>query len=91
MPSTIYVLRLPSEERETAIDSFFNRLAQLVERRLDARAHFEIMDRHGVYDPNSSVYTRGLKRSAAFQAYTDQRCADIPVRRKAGPRALHRR
>jgi hypothetical protein len=36
------VLRLPSEERETAIDSFFNR----------------------------------LKRSAAFQAYTDQRCAD---------------
>jgi hypothetical protein len=33
----------------------------------------EELDRHGVYDPNSSVYTRGLKRSAAFQAYTDQR------------------
>ncbi|CAG8898065.1 unnamed protein product [Penicillium egyptiacum] len=42
----------------------------------DVRVLFEELDRHGVYDPNSSVYTRGLKRNAAFQAYTDQRCAD---------------
>ncbi|KAJ5294337.1 hypothetical protein PENANT_c006G00019 [Penicillium antarcticum] len=42
----------------------------------DVRVLFEQLDKHGVYDPNSSVYTRGLKRQAAFQAYTDQRCAD---------------
>lgn len=42
----------------------------------DVRVLFEELDKHGVYDPNSSVYTRGLKRQAAFQAYTDQRCAD---------------
>ncbi|OQE90415.1 hypothetical protein PENNAL_c0012G09684 [Penicillium nalgiovense] len=42
----------------------------------DVRVLFEELDRHGVYDPNSSIYTRGLKRNAAFQAYTDQRCAD---------------
>jgi hypothetical protein len=37
------VLRLPSKERETAIDGFFNRLAQLVERRFDTGPHFEII------------------------------------------------
>ncbi|KAJ5550771.1 hypothetical protein N7535_001289 [Penicillium sp. DV-2018c] len=42
----------------------------------DVRVLFEKLDSQGVYDPNSSVYTRGLKRRAAFQAYTDQRCAD---------------
>ena len=42
----------------------------------DVRVLFEQLDKHGVYDPNSSVYTRSLKRQVAFQAYTDQRCAD---------------
>ncbi|KAJ5467452.1 hypothetical protein N7475_005204 [Penicillium sp. IBT 31633x] len=42
----------------------------------DVRILFEKLDGNGVYDPTSSIYTRGLKRQAAFQAYTDQRCAD---------------
>jgi kynurenine 3-monooxygenase len=42
----------------------------------DVRVLFEKLDGHGVYDLTSSVYTRGLKRQAAFQSYTDQRCAD---------------
>lgn len=42
----------------------------------DVRVLFEKLDQHGVYDPTASVYTRAVKRQAAFQAYTDQRCAD---------------
>lgn len=42
----------------------------------DVRVLFEQLDNHGVYDPDTSVYTRSVRRQAAFQAYTDQRCAD---------------
>ncbi|KAJ5095864.1 hypothetical protein NUU61_005220 [Penicillium alfredii] len=45
----------------------------------DVRVLFEQLDKHGVYDSSSraaSIYTRNLKCQAAFQAYTDQRCAD---------------
>lgn len=42
----------------------------------DVRVLFEQLDKHGVYDPDTSVYTRSVRRQAAFQAYTDQRCDD---------------
>lgn len=42
----------------------------------DVRVLFEQLDRHKVYDPDISVYTRSVRRHAAFQAYTDQRCDD---------------
>lgn len=42
----------------------------------DVRVLFEHLDKHGVYDPDVSVYTRSVRRQAAFQAYTDQRCED---------------
>jgi kynurenine 3-monooxygenase len=42
----------------------------------DVRVLFEHLDKHGVYDKDVSVYTRGVRRQAAFQAYTDQRCED---------------
>lgn len=37
------VLRFPTKDREMVVDSFLDRLAQLVQRRFDARAHFEII------------------------------------------------
>ncbi|EAU35501.1 conserved hypothetical protein [Aspergillus terreus NIH2624] len=42
----------------------------------DIRVLFEIMDKHGVYNPDISPEMRTLSRQAAFQAYTDQRIAD---------------
>ncbi|KAF3387483.1 Kynurenine 3-monooxygenase [Penicillium rolfsii] len=42
----------------------------------DVRVLFEHLDKHGVYDKDVSVYTRSVRRQAAFQAYTDQRCED---------------
>ncbi|KAJ5669118.1 Kynurenine 3-monooxygenase [Penicillium macrosclerotiorum] len=42
----------------------------------DVRVLFEQLDHHGVYDPDTSVYTRSVRRQAAFQAYTDERCDD---------------
>lgn len=42
----------------------------------DVRVLFEHLDKHGVYDKDISVYTRSVRRQAAFQAYTDQRCED---------------
>ncbi|KAJ5156388.1 hypothetical protein N7492_009191 [Penicillium capsulatum] len=42
----------------------------------DVRVLFEQLDKHKVYDPDISVYTRSVRRHAAFQAYTDQRCDD---------------
>jgi kynurenine 3-monooxygenase len=42
----------------------------------DVRVLFEQLDKHGVYDPDTSVYTRSVRRQAAFQAYTDIRCED---------------
>lgn len=42
----------------------------------DVRVLFDQLDKHGVYDPDTSVYTRSVRRQAAFQAYTDQRCDD---------------
>lgn len=42
----------------------------------DVRVLFEQLDQHGVYDADLSVYTRSVRRQAAFQAYTNQRCAD---------------
>ncbi|KAJ5225225.1 hypothetical protein N7468_006450 [Penicillium chermesinum] len=42
----------------------------------DVRVLFEKMDQHGVYDSDSSVYTRSVRRQVAFQAYTNQRCED---------------
>lgn len=42
----------------------------------DVRVLFEELDRHGVYDSDITVYTRSVRRQAAFQAYTDQRCED---------------
>ncbi|KAJ5129016.1 hypothetical protein N7526_007182 [Penicillium atrosanguineum] len=42
----------------------------------DVRVLFEQLDKHGVYDPDTSVYTRSVRRQAAFQAYTDVRCDD---------------
>ncbi|OOQ91153.1 Kynurenine 3-monooxygenase [Penicillium brasilianum] len=42
----------------------------------DVRVLFEHLDKHGVYDSDVSVYTRSVRRQAAFQAYTDQRCED---------------
>lgn len=42
----------------------------------DVRVLFELLDQHKVYDPEISVYTRSVRRHAAFQAYTDQRCDD---------------
>lgn len=42
----------------------------------DVRVLFEHLDQHGVYSKDISVYTRSVRRQAAFQAYTDQRCED---------------
>lgn len=42
----------------------------------DVRVLFEKLDQHGVYDSDSTVYTRSVRRQAAFQAYTNQRCDD---------------
>lgn len=42
----------------------------------DVRVLFEHLDQHGVYDKDISVYTRSVRRQAAFQAYTDHRCED---------------
>ncbi|KAJ5579695.1 uncharacterized protein N7459_005680 [Penicillium hispanicum] len=42
----------------------------------DVRVLFEELDRHGVYDEDISVYTRSVRRQAAFQTYTNQRCDD---------------
>ncbi|KAJ5090949.1 hypothetical protein N7532_009633 [Penicillium argentinense] len=42
----------------------------------DVRVLFEQLDQHGVYDVDLSVYTRSVRRQAAFQAYTTQRCDD---------------
>jgi len=42
----------------------------------DVRVLFEHLDQHGVYDKAISVYTRSVRRQAAFQAYTDHRCED---------------
>ncbi|KAJ5914668.1 Kynurenine 3-monooxygenase [Penicillium tannophilum] len=42
----------------------------------DVRVLFEQLDKHGVYDSDTSVYTRSVRRQAAFQAYTNQRCDD---------------
>ncbi|KAJ5175006.1 Kynurenine 3-monooxygenase [Penicillium canariense] len=42
----------------------------------DVRVLFEQLDKHGVYDSDTSVYTRSVRRQAAFQAYTEQRCDD---------------
>ncbi|KAJ5376999.1 hypothetical protein N7509_013885 [Penicillium cosmopolitanum] len=42
----------------------------------DVRVLFEQLDQHGVYDADLSVYTRSVRRQAAFQAYTKQRCDD---------------
>ncbi|CAL5870039.1 uncharacterized protein PFLUO_LOCUS4272 [Penicillium psychrofluorescens] len=42
----------------------------------DVRVLFEMLDSRGVYDPQADAHARALNRLAAFQAYTDQRCAD---------------
>lgn len=42
----------------------------------DVRVLFEHLDQHGVYNKDISVYTRSVRRQAAFQAYTDHRCED---------------
>lgn len=42
----------------------------------DVRILFEELDKQGVYDPDASIETINLRRQAAFQAYTDKRCAD---------------
>ncbi|KAJ5895024.1 hypothetical protein N7495_006715 [Penicillium taxi] len=42
----------------------------------DVRVLFELLDNFGVYDSNISVYTRSVRRGAAFQEYTKQRCDD---------------
>lgn len=42
----------------------------------DVRVLFDKLDQHDVYDPTISVYTRSVRRQAAFQAYTEQRCDD---------------
>lgn len=42
----------------------------------DVRVLFEILDKHGVYDPSHDATTRDAARAAALQAYTDQRVPD---------------
>lgn len=42
----------------------------------DVRVLYDQLDKHHVYEPNISIYTRSVRRQAAFQAYTAQRCDD---------------
>ncbi|EAW06460.1 kynurenine 3-monooxygenase [Aspergillus clavatus NRRL 1] len=42
----------------------------------DIRVLFEVLDKHSVYDLDASHEARREAREKAFQAYTDQRCAD---------------